>query len=61
MTERTFCHTPNPVNILMYLTGLYAFIANSNASKIEVIDITSFEIVSTISTGKIPDALAFIK
>lgn len=45
----------------MYLTGLYAFIANSNASKIEVIDITSFEIVSTISTGKIPDALAFIK
>lgn len=60
LVERILYHTPRPVNILMHPNGLYAFIANSNASKIEVIDMTSFEIVSTISTGKIPDALAFI-
>lgn len=61
LTERILYHTPRPVNILMHPNGTYAFIANSNASKIEVIDMKSFEIVSTIGTGKIPDALAFIQ
>jgi|GEM_PF-1683691 len=59
--ERILYHTPRPVNILMHPNGAYAFIANSNASKIEVIDMTSFEIVSTIGTGNTPDAMAFVQ
>lgn len=58
--ERLLYHTPRPVNILMHPNGLYAFIANSNASKIEVVDMKTFKIVSTIGTGIIPDALAFV-
>lgn len=61
LVERVLYHTPRLVNILMHPNGAYAFIANSNASKIEVIDMTSFEIVSTIGTGNIPDAMAFTK
>ena len=59
--ERVLYHTPYPVNILMHPNGLYAFISNSNANKVEVLDMNSFEIVSTLGTGKIPDALAFIE
>lgn len=59
--ERILYHTPRPVNILMHPNGLYAFVANSNARKIEVIDMKTFTIVSTIATGKVPDALAFVQ
>lgn len=47
--------------ILIYSNGHYAFVSNSNANKIEVIDMKTFKIVSTIGTGKIPDGLTFIK
>jgi len=60
-TERILYHTPRPVNILMHPNGQYAFVSNSNASKIEVIDMQHFEIVGNIATGEIPDALAFIE
>ncbi|WP_445748083.1 YncE family protein [Polaribacter sp.] len=58
--ERILYHTPRPVNILMHPNGLYAFVSNSNANKIEVIDMKTFKIVSTIGTGKVPDAMVFI-
>ncbi|MFT5875811.1 MAG: DNA-binding beta-propeller fold protein YncE, partial [Clostridium sp.] len=58
MIERIFYHTPRPVNILMHPNGLYTFVANSNACKIEVIDMNTFTIVSTIGTGKIPYTFA---
>ena len=45
----------------MHPNGLYAFIANSNANKIEIIDMKTFKIVSTIGTGNIPDALVFVE
>jgi YVTN family beta-propeller protein len=61
IVERILYHTPRPVNILMHPNGLYAFVSNSNANKIEVIDMKTFTIVSTIGTGKVPDALAFVK
>jgi YVTN family beta-propeller protein len=50
-----------PENILMHPNGLYAFVANSNANKIEVIDMKTFTIVSTIGTGKVPDAMVFVE
>ena len=58
--ERTLYHTPRPVNIIMHPNGLYAFIANSNANKIEIIDMKTFTIVSTIGTGNVPDAMVFV-
>jgi YVTN family beta-propeller protein len=61
LLEKLLYHTPRPVNILMHPNGLYAFVANSNANKIEVIDMKSFKIVSTIGTGDVPDALVFVE
>lgn len=58
--ERLLYHTPRPVGILMHPNGLFAFVSNSNANEVEVIDMKTFEIVSTIGTGKIPDGLAFV-
>jgi len=60
LLERALYHTPRPVGILMHPNGLYAFVANSNADRIEVIDMKTFTIVSTIGTGRIPDGLAFV-
>jgi YVTN family beta-propeller protein len=59
--ERTLYHTPRPVNIIMHPNGLYAFIANSNANKIEIIDMKTFTIVSTIGTGNVPDSMIFVQ
>lgn len=59
--ERILYHTPRPVNILMHPNGLYAFVANSNANKIEVIEMKTFKIISTIGTGRVPDAMVFLE
>ena len=61
LLERVLYHTPRPVGILMHPNGKHAFVANSNADKVEVIDMKSFKIVSTIGTGRVPDGLAFIR
>ena len=45
----------------MHPNGLYAFVANSNADKIEVIDMKTFTLISTIGTGRVPDGLAFVE
>lgn len=58
--ERVLYHTPRPVCITMHPNGEYAFVANSNADRVEVIDLKTFEIVSTIATGRIPDGLAVV-
>lgn len=59
LIEKILYHTPRPVGILIHPNGLYAFVANSNANKIEVIDMKTFTLVSTIGTGKIPDGLTY--
>jgi YVTN family beta-propeller protein len=59
--ERILYHTPRPVNIIMHSNGLYAFVANSNADRIEVIDMKNFKIISTIGTGRVPDAMVFVE
>ena len=59
--EKVLYHTPRPVGILMHPNGLYAFVANSNADKIEVIDMKTFTLISTIGTGRVPDGLAFVE
>lgn len=61
LIERVLYHTPRPGGILMHPNGMYAFIANSNANKIEVIDLQTFTLVSTIGTGLVPDGIAFVE
>lgn len=61
LLERAIYHTPHPVGILIHPNGEYAFIANSNANRIEVIDLNTFTIVSSIKSGLIPDGMALIK
>lgn len=61
LLEKILYHTPRPVNIVMHPNGLYAFVANSNANKIEVIDMKTFTVVSTIGTGNVPDGMALVQ
>lgn len=56
--ERILYNTPRPVGIVMHPNGQYAFISNSNANKIEVLDMRTFTLVSEIKTGDIPDGIA---
>lgn len=61
IVEKILYHTPRPVGIFIHPNGLYAFVANSNANRVEVIDMKTFTIISTIGTEKVPDGLAFIE
>ncbi len=60
IVEKVLYHTPRPVGILMHPNGLYAFVSNFTASRVEVIDMRTFTIVSSIKVGKMPDGLAFV-
>lgn len=57
--ERILYHTPRPVGMLMHPTDPFAFVANSNADQVAVIDLNNFEVVSTIGTQRVPDGLAW--
>lgn len=61
LVERALYHTPRPVGLLIHPNGLYAFVANSNADRIEVIDMKTLTIVSTIGTGRVPDGMTFVE
>ena len=60
IVEKVLYRTPRPVGILMHPNGLYAFVSNFTASRVEVIDMQNFTIVSSIKVGKMPDGLAFV-
>lgn len=58
--DRLMHHTPRPVGIEMHPDGKYAFITNSNAHRVEVLDLEKLEIVSHINTGLVPDGIAVL-
>lgn len=58
--ERLIYHTPWPVGILVHPNDKYAFVANSNANRIEVIDLKTLSVVSKIKTGSIPDGMTLM-
>jgi YVTN family beta-propeller protein len=60
IVEKLLYHTPRPVGILMHPNGLYAFVSNFTASRVEVIDMRNFTIVSSIKVGKMPDGLSLV-
>ena len=58
--EKVIYRTPRPVGILMHPNGLYAFVSNYTAGRVEVIDMRNFTLVSSIKVGDMPDGLALI-
>ena len=58
--EKVLYRTPRPVGILMHPNGLYAFISNLTAGRVEVIDMRNFTLVSSIKVGDMPDGLTII-
>lgn len=58
--EKVIYRTPRPVGILMHPNGKYAFVSNYAAGRVEVLDMGTFTLVSSIKAGSMPDGLAFI-
>ncbi|WP_388053057.1 YncE family protein [Gelatiniphilus marinus] len=59
--ERFLYPTPRPVDVLMHPNGQFAFISNSNADKVEVLDMQSLKLVSSIGTARVPDGLELVE
>lgn len=53
--------TPRPVGILLHPNGKYAFVSNYAAGRVEVLDMNTFTLVSSIKVGEMPDDLVFIE
>ena len=53
--------SPVPVGILVHPSGSHAFVANTQADVVTVIDLNKFKIVGRIVAGKEPDGLGYSK
>jgi YVTN family beta-propeller protein len=58
--EKVLYRTPRPVGILMHSNGIYAFVSNYTAGRVEVIDMRNLTLVSSINVGDMPDGLALL-
>jgi len=54
-----FGDSPVPIGILIHPNGRQAYVANTNADIVTVIDLEKFEIVNRLIPGKEPDGLGF--
>ncbi len=54
-----FGTSPVPIGILIHPEGKHAFIANSNADLVTVIDLKKWKVIDRIKTGKEPDGLGY--
>lgn len=54
-----FGTSPVPIGILIHPSGSHAYIANSNADMVTVIDLQQWKVVDRIKTGKEPDGLGY--
>lgn len=50
---------PVPVGILIDPTGAFAFVAETNADRVGVIDLETYEVLGHIPTGREPDGLGW--
>lgn len=51
--------SPVPVGVLMHPDGRHAYVANTNADVVSVIDLEEFRVVGRLVGGKEPDGLGF--
>lgn len=56
-----FGDSPVPVGILIAPDGRHAFIANTNADIVTVIDLKTWQVTDRLTAGKEPDGLGFSK
>lgn len=54
-----FDNSPVPVGILVHPDNKYAYVANTNADIITIIDLENLEITARLTAGKEPDGLGF--
>ena len=54
-----FGTSPVPVGILIEPSGLYAYIANTQADVVTILDLKEWKIIDRLITGKEPDGLGF--
>jgi YVTN family beta-propeller protein len=54
-----FGNSPTPIGILVLPSGTHAYIANSNADLVTIVDLKEWKIVDRIRTGKEPDGLGY--
>jgi YVTN family beta-propeller protein len=54
-----FGKSPVPVGILVEPSGSYAYVANTQADVITVIDLKEWKIADRLTAGKEPDGLGF--
>lgn len=54
-----FGASPVPIGILIPPDGQQAFIANTNADLVTIVDLTTWEVVGRLRTGKQPDGMAW--
>lgn len=59
--QRFLFHTPRPLGLLLHPNGKYAFVSNFNANEVEVIDMNTFTVVSTIKTKDTPVEMAIVE
>lgn len=52
--------SPVPIGIVTDLDGKRAFIANSNANIVSVIDLTDLQVVARLRSGEQPDGMGFL-
>ncbi|HEY5614558.1 MAG TPA: cytochrome D1 domain-containing protein [Bacteroidota bacterium] len=56
-----FGTSPVPVGILIEPSGAYAYIANTQADVVTILDLKEWKIIDRLVTGKEPDGLGFSK
>jgi YVTN family beta-propeller protein len=54
-----FGESPVPVGILIHPNGRFAYVANTNADIIAVIDLSTWQITKRLKAGREPDGLGF--
>lgn len=59
MFNDRFGESPVPVGIQMHSNGRIAFVANTNADVVAVIDLKNWKISSRLTAGHEPDGLGF--
>lgn len=52
--------SPVPVGVLIEPTGRFAFVANTNADLVSVIDLETEEVVRRLTAGREPDGMAWV-
>ncbi len=54
-----FGDSPVPIGILIHPSGKTAYVANSNADAVAVVDLVTWKVIDYLKTGKQPDGLGF--